>query len=116
MLSDMKTTRKKLHGEIARIQREMAALGPLRPGNLYSRHSVCGKPGCRCCRAEGPVPHGPYHYLSYTFKGKSHTEFVSKRDLAEVRQQVCTYKKLRRLLERLVECNIELARLPKEEP
>ena len=115
MLSDMNASRRKLEGEIAKVQREIAALGPLRPGTLYSRLNVCGKPGCRCCRPDNPVKHGPYHYLSYTFKGKSHTEFVSKRDLAEVTEQVRTYTTLRRLVARLVECNIELARLRKEE-
>jgi hypothetical protein len=115
MLSDMNASRRKLQAEITRTQREIAALGPLRPGNLYSRHNVCGKPGCRCCRPDNPVKHGPYHYLSYTFKGKSHTEFVSKRDLPKVTEQVRTYAEFRRLAERLVECNIALARFGKEE-
>lgn len=115
MLSDMKMSSRRLRGEIARLQREIAALGPLRPGTLYSRPNVCGRPGCRCGRATNPVRHGPYHYLSYTFQGKSYTEFVSAKDLAKVKEQVRTYKRLRRLVERLVACNIELARLAKEE-
>ena len=55
---------------IARIKREIIELGHLRPGTLYSRYSVCGKPGCRCARKRKPLKHGPYHYLSYTFAGK----------------------------------------------
>ena len=34
---------------------------------------MCGKPECRCVRRKDPIKHGPYHYLSYTFEGKSHT-------------------------------------------
>jgi hypothetical protein len=114
MLSDMATNRRQLVGEIARLQKAIASLGPLRPGSLYSRYNVCGRPGCRCGRAKNPVKHGPYHYLSYTFQGKSHTEFVSEKDLPKVQEQVRNYSKLRELLERLVACNIAVARLPKE--
>jgi hypothetical protein len=114
MLSDMPTTPRQLQREIASLQKAIASLGPLRPGTLYSRYNVCGRPGCRCGRAKNPVKHGPYHYLSYTFQGKSHTEFVSERDLAKVQEQVGNYRTLRELVERLVECNIALARLRKE--
>ena len=115
MLSDMEMERERLQGEIASLQRAIAALGPLRPGTLYSRGNVCGRPGCRCGRASHPVKHGPYHYLSYTFQGKSHTEFVPEKALAEVQAQVRNYKELRRLVERLVACNITLARLARKE-
>ena len=114
MLSDMDARTQKLEAEIAMLLRQIAALGPLRPGTLYSRLNVCGKPGCRCCRPNNPIKHGPYHYLSYTFKGKSHTEFVAERDLPEVAEAVRAYNEFRRLAERLVECNIALARLRKE--
>ena len=114
MLSVMENTRRELEHEIAGIQKALASLGPLRPGSLYSRYNVCGRPGCRCGRAENPVKHGPYHYLSYTFQGKSHTEFVSAKDLAKVQEQTRTYNTLRALVGRLVECNIALARLRKE--
>ena len=110
----METTRRQLDREITRLQKAIAALGPLRPGTLYARLNVCGRPGCRCGRAVDPVKHGPYHYLSYTFQGKSHTEFVSEKDLAEARQQVGNYRRLRELVERLVACSLERARLAKE--
>ena len=116
MLSDMDANTRKLEAEIAMLQRGIAELGPLRPGSLYSRLNVCGKPGCRCGRPVNPVKHGPYHYLSYTFKGKSHTEFVSERDVPKVAEAVRAYKEFRRLADRLVECNIALARLRKEKP
>jgi len=115
MLSAMENSSRELEDEIASIQKALASLGPLRPGSLYSRYNVCGRPGCRCGRAKNPVKHGPYHYLSYTFQGKSHTEFVSAKDLAKVEEQIRTYKALRELVERLVECNIALARLRKEQ-
>lgn len=116
MLSDMEHKRRELAREIGRLQKALASLGRLRPGSLYSRYNVCGRPGCRCGRAENPVKHGPYHYLSYTLRGKSHTEFVSEKDLAKVEEQVRNYATLRELVQRLVECNLALARLEKEAP
>jgi hypothetical protein len=113
MLSVM--NRQGLQRQIERIKGEIAGLGPLRPGSLYTRHSVCGKPGCRCARAKDPVKHGPYHYLSYTFQGKSHTEFVRQGQLARVQREIRTYGKLMELVGRLVTCHIELARWPEEE-
>ena len=44
-LSDMDANTRKLEAEIARVQRGIAELGTLRPGTLYSRLNVCGKPG-----------------------------------------------------------------------
>lgn len=79
---------------IERIKDQIAQLGPLRPGTLYTRYSVCGKPGCRCARKRKPVKHGPYHYLSCTFEGKSYTEFVPAERLQQVRTEVSNYNRL----------------------
>jgi hypothetical protein len=111
MLSDMND--KLLQLKIERIKREIAELGPLRPGTLYSRHSECGKPGCHCRRERNPVKHGPYHYLSFTFQGRSYTEFVPARQLQQVRKEVSNYNRLMNLVKLLVESSIKLARLRK---
>jgi hypothetical protein len=113
MLSDM--TKKDLQAKIKGLQREIASLGPLRPGSLYKRGNVCGRPGCKCGREKDPVKHGPYHYVSYTFRGKSHTEFVSQRKLEAVKEQIRNHKRLMELIDMLVEYNIRLARLPEKE-
>ena len=104
---------KTLQRSIARIKQEIIELGPLRPGTLYSRYSVCGKPGCRCARKRKPLKHGPYHYLSYTFAGKSHTEFVPAEQLKKVQKEVSNYNRLRKLVRQLVINSMKLARQPK---
>jgi hypothetical protein len=111
----MAKTRQTLLREIGRIQQELGGLGPLRPGNLYVRRSVCGKPGCRCGRPRNPIKHGPYYYLSYTLDGKSHTEFIRAHQVAAVKLQVHHYKRLTGLVKRLIEANILLSRLPEED-
>ena len=112
MLSDM--NKQELQRTIKQIQREIGRLGRLRPGTVYSRLNVCGRPGCKCGRKQDAVKHGPYHYLSYTFKGRSHTEFVRKGMLPEVEAQVRNYARLMELVESLVEANIELSRLERQ--
>ena len=107
--------KKELETKIRAIQYEMAKLGPLRPGCIYSRLNVCGRSGCSCARKENPVKHGPYHYLSYTFQGKSHTEFIRQGTLQEVQKQVKTYNRLMDLVKLLIEYNIELAHKKKKE-
>jgi hypothetical protein len=113
MLSGMKKT--ELERRIRKIQEEMARLGRLRPGTLYSRLNVCGRPGCKCGRKKDPEKHGPYHYLSYTYRGRSHTEFVKERELEDVRREVRTYERLMELVKALVDANWELSRWEREE-
>ena len=112
MLSDMSIS--ELENAIDRIKHQILSLGPLRPGSLYEAYSVCGKRGCRCARKRSPIKHGPYHYLSYTFQGKSHTEFVAQSRIAEVRQQNRNYEKLMELVKLLIDTNIQLAKKRKE--
>ena len=111
MLSDMSVL--KLERTIEKIKKDIVALGPLRPGTLYERHSVCGKPGCRCSRAKKPIKHGPYYYLSYTFKGKSYTEFVPREKVKVIKGEIQNYNKLVKLVKMLIDCSIKLARLRK---
>lgn len=111
MLSDM--SMRKLEKIIEKIKKEIAVLGALRPGTLYKRHSVCGKPGCRCSRSKKPIKHGPYHYLSYTFNGKSYTEFVPQEKVETIKEEVRNYDKLMKLVKMLIDCNIKQARARK---
>jgi len=100
-----------LEKKIARIKRDISRLGPLRPGTLYERYSLCGKPGCRCARKRKPQKHGPYHYLSYTFNGRSYTEFVPAKQLGQVKKEVKNYNRFRELVKSLVDTSITLSRL-----
>jgi len=111
MLSDMWVL--KLERTIEKIKKDIVTLGPLRPGTLYERHSVCGKPGCRCSREKKPIKHGPYYYLSYTFKGKSYTEFVSGKKVKAIKKEIQNYKQLVKLIKMLIDCSIRLAKLRK---
>lgn len=87
----------------------------MRPGSLSEQFNVCGNPACKCKNPQKPERHGPYHQLSYTFKGRSRTEFI-KEDMVEItRQQLDNYKTFKRLTTEWVELSVELAKLKKRE-
>src|SRR5216683_2690299 len=79
---------------IAQIKTELAQLGPVRPGHLSQQYNVCGTPGCRC-KAAPPEKHGPYYQISYTWQGKSSSQFVRRENLTAVQQQLRNYERLR---------------------
>ena len=102
-----------LEHRIAAIKAALAALGPLRPGTLSRQYNVCGTPGCRC-KDDPAQRHGPYHQLSYTWHGRSRSEFVREPELARVRAQLDNYARLRDLVDQWLDAAIELARLERQ--
>ena len=103
-----------LQARIQKIKDEIAVLGELRPGSLSRQYNVCGNPDCRC-KAKPPKKHGPYYQLSFTWQGRSKSQFVRKEDLSEVRKQVSNYKRLRELVEAWIGLGLELSRLRLEQ-
>jgi hypothetical protein len=103
-----------LEARIARIKTALAALGALRPGTLSAQYNVCGKPGCRC-KADPPQKHGPYYQVSFTWQGKSHSEFVRREDVATVRQQVGTYQRLQSLVDAWIATALALSQLQRHQ-
>ena len=99
-----------LEKRIHKVKQEIAALGELRPGNLSRQYNVCGNPDCRC-KETPPRKHGPYYQISFTWHGRSRTQFVRKEDLPEVRKQLQNYKRLRELVDTWIGLGMELSRL-----
>ena len=99
-----------LEKRIHKVKQEIAALGELRPGNLSRQYNVCGNPDCRC-KETPPRKHGPYYQISFTWHGRSRTQFVRKEDLPEVRKQLRNYKRLRELVDTWIGLGMELSRL-----
>src|SRR5882724_5129989 len=96
-----------LEAKIATIK---AALADLRPGTLSAQYNVCGKPQCRC-KAQPPRKHGPYYQVSFTWQGKSQSQFVRRDDVPTVRRQLRTYQRLRTLIDRWISLGLDLSRL-----
>lgn len=98
---------------IAQIKTDLAQLGPLRPGHLSQQYNVCGTAGCRC-KAEPPEKHGPYYQISYTWQGKSSSQFVRRESLPAVQQQLRNYQRLRALVDEWIGLGLAVAKLERQ--
>ena len=103
-----------LKQRIKEIQKELAQLGPMRPGSLMKQYNVCGTPGCRCKDPKNPRKHGPYYNIKYTWKGKARTQFVKADAVEEVERQLETYKRFRALTQEWVDLSVEVVFLEKK--
>jgi Family of unknown function (DUF6788) len=100
---------------IAQIKAELTQLGPLRPGHLSKQYNVCGTLGCRC-KAEPPEKHGPYYQISYTWQGKSSSQFVRRENLPDVQKQLRNYERLRALVDEWIGLGLAAAKLERQRP
>ena len=99
-----------LEAKIDVLKQDLLTLGDLRPATLSEQYNVCGKAGC-ACKADPPRKHGPYYQVSFTWQGRSHTQFVRRENVATTRQQLRTYERLRTLVEAWIAAGLELAAL-----
>ncbi len=80
---------------IVRIKAALQAIGPMRPGSLTRQY-------------RDPETHaGAYWQISYTRQMKSRTEYVRKEWVAEIRKQITTHKRFRRLVDQWGDLSIE---------
>ena len=89
------------------IIKKLSSLGPIMPGNITRQYNVCGKPKCKCKIGKDSVKHGPYYYLSFTFKGKGRTMSIPLDKIDEVSKRNENYRKLKQLIDDLIELSIE---------
>ena len=99
-----------IENRIQKIKQQIAALGDIRPGALSQQYNICGNPTCRC-KANPPVKHGPYYQISFTWKGKSQSQFVRDDDVEQARQQLENYHQMRELIDEWVTLAVDLSRL-----
>ena len=111
-LSDVNTIIpiQKFEERIQKIKAELTALGEMRPGSLSKQYNVCGKPNCRCKDPNNPQRHGPYYQLSWVHRGQSTTQFIRPPLLPQVRAQIATYNKFRKLTDEWINLALRLAK------
>ena len=84
---------------IARIKASLQAIGPMRPGSL-TRHY-----------RDPETRTGAYWQIRYTRRMKSRTEYVRKEWVTEIRKQIATHKRFRRLIDEWGDPRIEHSQL-----
>ena len=84
---------------IARIKEELQTMEPMRPGSLTRQYK------------DPETSAGAYWQISYTRRMKSRTEYVRREWVAEVRRQIATNKRFKRLIDQWVDLGIEHSQL-----
>ena len=84
---------------IDRTKRALLEIGPMRPGSLTRQY-------------KDPQHHtGAYWQISYTRRMKSHTEYVRREWVKDLRRQIAGHKRFKRLVELWIDLSIEHSRL-----
>ena len=84
---------------IDRIKKELKEIGPMRPGSLTRQY-------------KDPQHHaGAYWQISYTRRMKSRTEYVRLQWVTELRRQIATHRRFKRLVDQWIDLSIEHSRL-----
>jgi hypothetical protein len=84
---------------IDRIKRALLEIGPMRPGSLTRQY-------------KDPEHHrGAYWQISYTRRMKSHTEYVRREWVKNLRAQIAAHKRFKSLVEQWIDLSIEHSRL-----
>ena len=104
----MKTTSiSTFEAEIRSIQAELQSLGPMHPGSISKQYQVCGRAGCQCSDPKHPQRHGPYHKLSYVYRGKPVCRFVRAGTERTLSERLAVYKRFRQLIDRWIALSIQ---------
>ncbi len=90
---------RQIEKRIDRIKAALQEIGPMRPGALTRQYR---DPETRT---------GPYWQISYTRRMKSRTEYVRKEWVTEIRKQIATHKRFRRLIDEWGDLSIEHSQL-----
>ena len=84
---------------IDRIKKALLEIGPMRPGSLTRQYK------------DPQAQTGAYWQISYTRRMKSRTEYVRQECVKELRHQIATHKRFKRLVDQWIDLSIEHSRL-----
>jgi hypothetical protein len=84
--------------KIEAIKKDLSQLGNMRPGSVTKQFYKRGD------------KKWPYWQISYTHKKRSKTEYLKDEFVEQIQGEVATYKKFKKLVEKLVELNVDLSK------
>jgi hypothetical protein len=89
----------RLEKAIQEIKQKIGKLGALRPGSLSKQ------------ARKTESTYGAYWHLSYTHRGKGHTQYIRDAFVSQVKAEVSNFKRFRKLIDRLITLSIERSQL-----
>ena len=84
---------------IRMLKQRLVSLGDMRPGTLSVQYRN---------PAERKIP---FNQISYTYKGRSRSEYVRPENLDAVRREIEAYKRFKCILSRLIDLSIQASRI-----
>ena len=90
---------RQIEQKIVRIKEELGKIGPMRPGSLTRQYRDPEKGT------------GAYWQISYTRDMKGRTEYIRPEWVTQIRKQIATHKRFRRLIDQWVDLGIEHSKL-----
>jgi len=78
---------RQIEQRIDRIKKALLQIGAMRPGSLTRQYK------------RSTTPHRPYWQISYTRQMRSRTEYVRQESVKEIRRQIATHKRFKRLVD-----------------
>jgi hypothetical protein len=84
---------------IEQIRQTLNRIGPMRPGSLTRQYK------------DPQHKAGAYWQISYTRQMKSRTEYIRKECVPEIRRQIATHKRFKRLIDQWIDLDIERSKL-----
>ena len=84
--------------KITATKNELIAIGDMRPGSVTKQFHKRGD------------KKWPYWQISYTQNKRSKTEYLKDEFVEKIKTEVATYKKFKKLVEKLVNLNVEISK------
>ena len=85
--------------QIEGIKQELVGIGEMRPGSLTKQYR------------DAKEKKWEFYQLSYTHKMKSKTNYVRAHHVADLREQIKTYKRFKKLVEKWIDLSIEHSKI-----
>jgi len=101
-------TLQQLETQRERLINELAQVSDMRPGSLVGRFRKCGKASCHCAQPASRG-HGPSWSLTRAVKGKTVTKVIPPGSaVKQTNAQIAEYRRFRKLVQELIELNVQI--------
>ncbi len=78
------------------------------PGNIRKMYQQCGQPSCRCKKSR-EYWHGPYYLWGRRKNGHLSSKSISKENLKQYKKWIINRKKLKKLVDEMLNTGLEYA-------
>lgn len=94
--------------KLQELAAQLAQIGFIVPGTVYSRYMPCGKTGCRC-QADPPQLHGPYWEWSRSLAGRTHSRRLSEPQARLYQEWIANRRRLSAIVDQMQEVSLQAA-------